>query len=157
MYNSRSNMRRYTRLRIPPERYSPSLYYLLLTDSGEPECYEEEMQVDTKKKWEKGMKEKMDFLVNNQTWDLVQLPTGKISLQNKWVYKLKEEDGCKKRYKARLVVKEFAQKKGIYFDEIFSLVVKMTSIRTILSLVAVEDLHLEQLYVKTIFLHGDVY
>jgi hypothetical protein len=56
---------------------------------------------------------------------------------------LKEEDGGEKRYKARLVVKGFAQNKGIDFDEIFSPVVKMTSIRTILSLVAVEDLHLE--------------
>jgi hypothetical protein len=36
-----------------------------LIDSGEPECYEEVMQVDTKKKWEKGMKEEMDSLVNN--------------------------------------------------------------------------------------------
>ena len=64
-------------------------------------------------------------------------------MQNKWVYRLKEEDGGKKRYKARLVVKGFAQKKGIDFDEIFSPVLKMTSIRTILSLVEVEDLHLE--------------
>ena len=69
---------------------------------------------------------------------------------------MKEEEGGKKRYKARLVVKGFAQKKGIEFDEIFSLVVKMTSIRTSLSLVAVEDLHLEQLDVKTTFLHGDL-
>jgi hypothetical protein len=80
----------------------------------------------------------------------------KRALQNKWVYKLKEEDGGKNRYKARLVVKGFAQKKGKYFDEIFSSVVKMTSIRTILSLVAVEDLHLEHLDVKTTFLHGDL-
>ena len=49
----------------------------------------------------------------------------------------------KKWYKARLVAKGFAQKKGIYFDEIFSHVVKMTSIRTILSLVVVEYFHLE--------------
>jgi hypothetical protein len=69
---------------------------------------------------------------------------------------LKEEDGGKKWYKARLVVNGFAQNKCIYFDEIFSLVVKMTSIRTILSLVAVEDLHLEQLDVKTTFLHWDL-
>ena len=89
------------------------------------------------------MDEEMDSLVRNQTWDLVKLPAGKRVLQNKWVYRLKEEDGGKKRYKARLVVKGFAQKKGIDFDEIFSPVVKMTSIRTILSLVVVEDLHLE--------------
>ena len=42
-----------------------------MTDSGEPECYEEAMQVETRKKWEKGMNEEMDSLVRNQTWDLV--------------------------------------------------------------------------------------
>jgi hypothetical protein len=127
-----------------------------LTDSGEIECYEEAMQVDTKNKWEQGMKEEMDSLVNNLTWDLVQFPAGKRALQNKWVYKLNEEDGGKKWYKAKLVVKGFAQKKSINFDEIFSLIVNMTSIRTILSLVAVEDLHIEQLDVNTTFLHGDM-
>ena len=67
---------------------------------------------------------------------------------------LKEEDRGKKWYTDRLVVKGFAQKKGIDFDEISSPFVKMTSIITILSLVAVEDLHLDQLDVKTSFLHG---
>ena len=85
---------------------------------------------------------------------MVEFPTGKRALQNKWVYKLKEEDGGKKRYKDRLVVKGFAQKKGIYFDEIFAHVIKINSIRTILSLMAVEYLHLEWLDVKTNFLHG---
>ena len=69
---------------------------------------------------------------------------------------MKEEDGENKRSKAKLVVKGFAYKKGIEFDEIFSLVVKMTSIHTILSIAATEDLNLEQLYVKTTFLHGDL-
>ena len=77
----------------------------------------------------------MDYLEHNQTWDLIKLPASKTTLQNKWVYKLKEEAGGRKRYKDRLVVKGFAQKKGIDFDELFSPVVKMTSIRTILSLV----------------------
>ena len=85
----------------------------------------------------------MDSLVRNQTWDLVEFPTGKRALQNKWIYKFKEEEGGKKQYKARLVVKGFGQKKGIDFYEIFYPVVKMTSIRTILSLVVVEDLNLE--------------
>ena len=112
-----------------------------MIDYGEPECYEEGMHVETKKKWKQGMNEEMDSLIRNQTWDLVEFPAGKITLQNKWVYRLKEEGG-KKWYKARLVVNVFAQKKCIYFDEIFSPVVKMNSIRTILSLVAVEYLHL---------------
>jgi hypothetical protein len=62
---------------------------------------------------------------------------GERALQNKWVYKLKEEDGGEKRYKARLVVKGFAKKKGIDFDEIFSPIFKMNSNRTILILVEV--------------------
>ena len=69
---------------------------------------------------------------------------------------LKGEHGGNKRYKVRLVVKVFAKKNGIDFDEIFSLVVKMTSIRNILSLVVVEYFHLEQLDVKKTFLHGDL-
>jgi hypothetical protein len=151
-----SVVRKSTRLSIAPERYSPSLYYLLLTNSGEPECYEEAMQVDTKKKWEQVMKEEIDSLINYHTWDLVQFHVGKRALQNKWVYKLNEEDGGEKWYNARLVVKGFAQNKGIDFDEIFSPIVEMNSIRTILSLVVVEDFHLEQLDVKTTFLHGDL-
>jgi len=51
------------------------------------------MHVDSKKKWELAMEEEMDSLMHNQTWDLVRFPTGKTTLQNKWVYWLKEEDG----------------------------------------------------------------
>ena len=57
------------------------------------------------------------------------MPAGKTTLQNKWVYRFKEEYGGRKRYKATLVVKGFAQKKGIEFDEIFSPVVKRTLIK----------------------------
>ena len=63
-----------------------------MTNSGEPECYEEAMQVETKKKWEQGMNEEMDSLVINQNWYLVEFPIGKGALHNKWVYRFKEED-----------------------------------------------------------------
>jgi len=63
-----------------------------LNDSGETECYEEVMRVESRKKWGVAMEEEMDSLMHNQTWDLVRFPAGKITLQNKWVYKLKEED-----------------------------------------------------------------
>ena len=89
------------------------------------------------------MIEEIDSLIKDQIWDLCKLLISKKVLQNKWIYRLKEEDGGKKRFKARLVVKGFAQKKDIDFNEIFSPIVKMTSIYTILSIVTTEDLHLE--------------
>ncbi|GJT43680.1 retrovirus-related pol polyprotein from transposon TNT 1-94 [Tanacetum coccineum] len=61
-----------------------------------------------------------------------------------------------KRYKARLVVKGFQQIHRVDYNEIFSPVVKMTTIRLVLNIVAFEDFHLEQLDVKTTFLHGDL-
>ena len=53
-------------------------------------------------------------------------------------------------------MKGFQQKEGIDFTEFFSPVVKLTTIRLVLSMVAVENLHLEQLDVKTSFLHGNL-
>ncbi|KAL9274475.1 Retrovirus-related Pol polyprotein from transposon TNT 1-94-like protein, partial [Drosera capensis] len=53
-------------------------------------------------------------------------------------------------------MKGFEQKRGIDYNEIFSHVVKMTTIRLVLSIVTAEDLHLEQLDIKTAFLHGDL-
>lgn len=106
-------------------------------------------------KWQEAMREEMESLLTNQIWDLVPLPSKRKALKNKWVYKSKEEDGGKKRYRARLVVKGYGQQKGIEFDETFSPVVKMTTIQAILGLAAVWELELEQFDFKTAFLHRD--
>jgi ATP-binding cassette subfamily B (MDR/TAP) protein 1 len=60
------------------------------------------------------------------------------------------------RYRARLVVKGYAQKEEIDFNEIFSPVVRLTTIKVVLAMCAIFDLHLEQLDVKTAFLHGEL-
>jgi ATP-binding cassette subfamily B (MDR/TAP) protein 1 len=65
-------------------------------------------------------------------------------------------DGRNERYKARLVAKGYSQMEGIFLHEIFSLVVKLVSICAMLALVSLYDLELEQLDVKTTFLHGDL-
>ncbi|KAE8706604.1 putative potassium transporter 12 [Hibiscus syriacus] len=125
-------------------------------EPGTPKCYDEEMQVEDSVKWKSSMKNEMDSIISNQTWELAELPPGKKALHNKWVYRIKEEHDGRKRYNERLVVKGFQQKEGIDYNEIFSPVVKLSTIRLVLKSVAAENLHLEQLDVKTTFLHGDL-
>ncbi|MCH83068.1 hypothetical protein A2U01_0003882 [Trifolium medium] len=100
----------------------------------------------------------MQSLHKNKTWEVVPLAVGKTAIGCKWVYKRKEDPNQYDsiRYKARLVAKGFAHKERVDYNEIFSLMVKHTSIRVLLSLVAQGDLELEQLDMKTTFLHGDL-
>ncbi|KAK0589461.1 hypothetical protein LWI29_014619 [Acer saccharum] len=149
-------LRRSTRDRHPSTRYSTD-EYVLLTDGGEPECYAEAIEDEHKKEWFEAMQDEMRSLHENHTYQLVKLPKGKRALKNKWVYRVKHDElTTQPRYKARLVVKGFSQRRGIDFDEIFSPVVKMSSIRVVLGLAASLDLEIEQMDVKTAFLHGDL-
>src|ERR1044072_2435960 len=104
------------------------------------------------------MQEEMESLKKNETWDLVPLPKGKRAIGCKWVYKKKpavsEKEG--EKFKTRLVAKGYSQQKGVDYDEIFSPVVRHTSIIEVLALVASLDMILEQMDVKTDFLHGNL-
>ena len=84
----------------------------------------------------------MNSLWKNDTYELIELPKWRKALKNKWVFKLQNDDEKLLKYKACLVVKGFGQKKGIGFDEIFSPVVKMCSMRVILRLATSMNLDL---------------
>ena len=88
----------------------------------------------------------------------MKLPKGKKAVRCKWVFKRKEgtpgvEDA---RYKARLVAKGYSQIPGVDFTDVFSPVVKHSSIRALLGIVALHDFELEQMDVKTAFLNGEL-
>lgn len=104
------------------------------------------------------MQEEMESFYKNQTWELSELPKGRRALTAKWIYKRKEGvpgvEGA--RWKARLVVRGCNQREGIDYNEVFSPVVRHTSIRMLLAFVALYDLELEQLDVKTAFLYGEL-
>ena len=74
-----------------------------------------------------------------------------MGLQNEGIPWLKNV-----RFKAFLVAKGYKQKEGVEFNEVFSLIVKHSSIKVLLAMVALFDLELEQLDVKTTFLHGEL-
>ena len=79
--------------------------YTTLATLHEPHTYRE---ASTNPLWKLVMKDELDALSKNHTWDLVTLPPRKSVISCKWIYKIKTRfDGSIKRYKARLVAKCF--------------------------------------------------
>jgi hypothetical protein len=90
------------------------------------------------------MEEEMESLDKNEAWDLVELPTGRNPIGNKWVFKNKlNAEGKVEKYKDRLVAKGYSQVEGIDFGEIFSPVAMLTSIRFLLSVAVAFDFKVE--------------
>lgn len=101
------------------------------------------------------MFDKFLALQANHTWDLVLPPPGANMVIEKWIFRHKfKPDGSLDRYKERWVLHGFSQQPGIDYDEIFSLVVKPATIRTVLSITLSHNWSMHQLDVNNAFLHG---
>ncbi|KAG7536483.1 GAG-pre-integrase domain [Arabidopsis suecica] len=141
---------------VSDECFSPGhkVFLAAITANVEPKNFKEAVQV---KVWNDAMFKEVDALEINKTWDIVDLPPGKVAIGSQWVYKTKyNADGTIERYKARLVVQGNKQVEGEDYNETFAPVVKMTTVRTILRLVAANDWEVYQMDVHNAFLHGDL-
>ena len=103
------------------------------------------------------MKEELDALSKNHTWDLVTLPPGKSVVGCKWIYKIKtHSDGTIQRYKTSLVAKGFTQENEIDYEEAFAPVTCISSVRALLALATASKWDIFQMDVKNAFLNGDL-
>ncbi|KAL2608738.1 hypothetical protein R1flu_027311 [Riccia fluitans] len=129
--------------------------YALIMKEGEPSSFEAAQNLAEKAKWSATMRKEMISLNDNKTWELVELPKGKQVIACKWVYKRKEgSETGEKIFKARLVAKGFIQRKGVDYNEVFTLVAKYSTIQLLLSLVCMLGLFLDQMDVVIAFLYG---
>lgn len=103
------------------------------------------------------MKEEITALEQNQTWELVAKPRDVKPISCKWVYKVKARpDGSVEIFKARLVAQRFTQRYELDYDETFSPVAKITTVRVLLALAACKGWRLWQMDVKNAFLQGEL-
>lgn len=126
-------------------------------DDDEPKTYAEAVSDTDREKWLEALISEMDSMYFNLVWELVDLPDGVYPIGCKWIFKKKRDaDGKVQTYKARLVAKGYSQREGIDYDETFSPVAKIKSIRILLAIAAYYNFDIWQMVVKTAFLNGEL-
>jgi len=117
-----------------------------------PAGHEEALKVP---KWKKAMEEEMLMIQKNKTWELVERPKDRKVIGVKWVYRTKLNADCSiNKYKARLVVKGYAQIFGVDYSDTFAPVARLDTIRLLLAIASQKGWKVFQLDVKSAFLNG---
>ena len=119
--------------------------------------YKEALEDVDAQEWLKAMDREMESMYSNSVWSLVEAPKGVKPIGCKWIYKRKRRpNGKVETFKARLVAKGYTQEEGIDYEETFSPVAMLKSIRIILAVAASLDYEIWQMDVKTTFLNGSL-
>ncbi|GJP51888.1 hypothetical protein CLOM_g11012 [Closterium sp. NIES-68] len=86
---------------------------------GEPTNPKEAWEGPNGKEWKKASDEEMGSIIENDTFDLVNLPPGRKAISSKWLFKRKTDaDGNIERYKSRLVAKGYQQQEKKDYNEV---------------------------------------
>ena len=130
------------------------LTYLL---ENEPQSFNEAMSTPEAPMWKEAINSEIESIMHNYIWELVDLPPGSKPLGCKWIFKRKmKTDGSIDKYKARLIAKGYKQKEGLNYFDTYSPVMRITSIRMLIAILALYNLEIHQMDVKTTFLNGDL-
>lgn len=116
--------------------------------------YDEAISGPDKNRWKEAIQDEIESLNENQTWTYINKNEAqdKHILTSKWVFKIKD-DG---KYKARLVIRGCQQLKGIDYNETFSPVVNVSSLRILFALAVKNDMKISRFDIKTAFLYGNL-
>jgi histone deacetylase 1/2 len=120
--------------------------------TGEPEMLQEALQYF---RWKEAMQKEFDALLKNKSWSLILPSKGKNIIDSRWVFNIKRKSaGSIERYKGRLVAKGYKQRYGIDYEDTFSPVVKIATVRLVLPIAMAKGWSLRQLDMQNAFLHG---
>ncbi|KAA0048103.1 gag/pol protein [Cucumis melo var. makuwa] len=138
---------------------SKSEAQIAIPDNGieDPLTYKQTMNDMDCDQWVKAIDLKMESMYSNSVWTLVDQPNNVKPIGCKWIYKRKRDQAGKVHtFKARLMAKGYTQKEGVDYEETFSPVAMLKSIRILLSIATFYDYEISQMDVKTAFLNGNL-
>ncbi|XP_074290847.1 putative mitochondrial protein AtMg00820 [Silene latifolia] len=113
----------------------PFVGHVSVTSVLDPLTFKEAVQDP---KWIAVMNLEVQVLHDNGTWILTDIPKGRQPIGCKWIYKIKYNPD-RSVDKARLVVQGFRQMQGIDYDETFAPVAKMSTVRALFALIAMNN------------------
>ncbi|KAA0041698.1 gag/pol protein [Cucumis melo var. makuwa] len=132
---------------------------VVIPDDGveDPLSYKQAMNDVDKNQLVKAMDLKMESMYFNSVWELVDLSEGVKPKGCKWIYKRKRDStGKVQTFKARLVAKGYTQREGVDYEETFSPVAMLKSIRILLSIATFYNYEIWQMDVKIAYLNGNL-
>ena len=138
-----------------PKNFGPD--FISFMTIGEPQTYKEVITSPEALSWKEAINSEVESILQNHTWELVDIPPGSKPIGCKWIFKRKlKADGSVDKYKARLVAKGYRQKEGLDYFDTYSPVSRITSIRTLIALASLNNMEIHQMDVKTAFLNGEL-
>ena len=138
-----------------PKNFGPD--FISFMTIGEPQTYKEAITSPEALSWKEAINSEVESILQNHTWELVDIPPGSKPIGCKWIFKRKlKADGSVDKYKVRLVAKGYTQKEGIDYFDTYSPVSRITSIRTLIAIASLNNMEIHQMDVKTAFLNGEL-
>ena len=135
--------------------FGPEFLTYMLED--ELQSFKEAISAPESPFWKEAVNSGIESILQNHTWELVDLPPGCKPLGYKWIFKRKlKVDGFIDKYKTRLVVKGYKQKECVDYFDTYSPVIRITSIRMLVAIAPLHNLQIHQMDVKTTFLNGEL-
>ena len=121
---------------------------------GVPQTYAEAMNSPRATEWRQAMKEEMESLKENDTFELTTLAVGKNPVGGGgWVYTIKDNAEGSETLEARYVAKSYSQVEGIDYQETFAPTANFASVRVLVQLAAQYNLTVYQMDVLRLHIY----
>jgi hypothetical protein len=132
--------------------------YVTSVASDTSATYAQAMDSSEAKEWKMACDDELASLMQHKVWTCSKAPPKDTKVvRSRWVFKKKlNAMGLVERYKAMLFAKGFTQRSGIDYDEVWAPVGKHATFRSLLAVAAAQSLEVNQMDVKTAFVHGDL-